>query len=357
MRIVTTFPPCGVNEPFWSDPSSGSELGSDNPPSSTVHWAPRNSESSSELGSELGSTLTSFMAESSETAVSSFSVSSGLWQSLYLLRLHHWQHQRFYPSCSEHAINPINIPISSITSTATLIVTNETRFPNRDLSKSNPIYKICIEHFYWSQPMTILQQIPLQMPWVTLDPFLFCVHHLDNYPEGDGRLGIVDSLEVEYRQWLFWERRLVHVSRKYHPRLSFSLIRFETLPLDVGFIDHSDSMGARARFGQETPMDDGRQRLCIRDVPLVNTMTNPTELFQIGWIFGKGQNGRSIFYYVLGPHSHCGCGRWCRATLFCTGRCGYISRPLWTNTSANSWASRPESDLAIWASKWMQMPI
>ena len=30
----------------------------------------------------------------------------------------------------------------------------------------------------------VLQLVPLGMPWPTVDPFLFCVHHLDAYPAG-----------------------------------------------------------------------------------------------------------------------------------------------------------------------------
>ena len=29
----------------------------------------------------------------------------------------------------------------------------------------------------------VLQTIPLGFQWATVDPFLFCVHHLDRYPE------------------------------------------------------------------------------------------------------------------------------------------------------------------------------
>lgn len=31
-------------------------------------------------------------------------------------------------------------------------------------------------------------------PWETADPFLFCVHHLDRYPAGDGKLAPKASL-------------------------------------------------------------------------------------------------------------------------------------------------------------------
>ena len=31
------------------------------------------------------------------------------------------------------------------------------------------------------QPTPILQTVPLGFQWATVDPFLFCVHHLDHY--------------------------------------------------------------------------------------------------------------------------------------------------------------------------------
>ena len=36
---------------------------------------------------------------------------------------------------------------------------------------------------------------PLGFTWGTNDPFLFCVHHLDNYPKGNDQLGPATSLE------------------------------------------------------------------------------------------------------------------------------------------------------------------
>jgi hypothetical protein len=41
-------------------------------------------------------------------------------------------------------------------------------------------------------PMTtnaILRIQPLGFPWATIDPFLFCVHHDDAYPRGNGHFG------------------------------------------------------------------------------------------------------------------------------------------------------------------------
>ena len=35
----------------------------------------------------------------------------------------------------------------------------------------------------------VLQVVELGFRWPTVDPFLFCVHHDDAYPRGNGRLG------------------------------------------------------------------------------------------------------------------------------------------------------------------------
>ena len=43
----------------------------------------------------------------------------------------------------------------------------------------------------------VVQTVPLGMQWPTLDPFLFCVHHLDEYPAGNDRQGPVAELQVD----------------------------------------------------------------------------------------------------------------------------------------------------------------
>ena len=40
----------------------------------------------------------------------------------------------------------------------------------------------------------VLQTVPLGFQWPTVDPFLFCVHHLDEYPAGDERFAPNASL-------------------------------------------------------------------------------------------------------------------------------------------------------------------
>ena len=40
----------------------------------------------------------------------------------------------------------------------------------------------------------VLQRVPLGFQWATIDPFLFCVHHLDLYPAGNASFGPQGSL-------------------------------------------------------------------------------------------------------------------------------------------------------------------
>src|SRR5262245_2231366 len=40
----------------------------------------------------------------------------------------------------------------------------------------------------------VLSVFPLGFPWTTFDPFLFCAHHHDAYPVGNGALGPKASL-------------------------------------------------------------------------------------------------------------------------------------------------------------------
>ena len=101
--------------------------------------------------------------------------------------------------------------------------------------------------------MTILNTIPLQMQWITVDPFLFCVHHVDNYPKGNGSLGVSSSLAGRNMGSDFsgkdgWS--MYHGSSipgfPSHPHRGFETITVAR----QGFIDHSDSLGAKARFGE-----------------------------------------------------------------------------------------------------------
>jgi redox-sensitive bicupin YhaK (pirin superfamily) len=136
---------------------------------------------------------------------------------------------------------------------------------------------------------TVLAVERLTFPWQTLDPFLFCVHHLDRYPAGDERMAPRASLAGRMPGQDFsgrdgWSMYHGHTVPGFprHPHRGFETV---TIALQ-GFIDHSDSLGATARFGPGDVqwMTAGRGVEHCEMFPLVHAdAPNPTELFQI-WL-------------------------------------------------------------------------
>src|SRR5438552_9528696 len=98
----------------------------------------------------------------------------------------------------------------------------------------------------------VLSAKPLGFPWETSDPFLFCVHHNDLYPPGNAQLGPAASLagrrlgeDFEGKNgWRMYHGRVVPGFPQ-HPHRGFETVTI----MRQGFIDHSDSLGATARFG------------------------------------------------------------------------------------------------------------
>lgn len=126
-------------------------------------------------------------------------------------------------------------------------------------------------------------------PWPTLDPFLFCVHHDDRYPAGNEAMGPTGSLagrrigmDFEGKDgWRMYHGDVIPGFPR-HPHRGFETV---TLARN-GYIDHSDSLGATARFGHGDAqwMTAGKGVVHSEMFPLVKRDDgNPTELFQI-WL-------------------------------------------------------------------------
>jgi len=130
---------------------------------------------------------------------------------------------------------------------------------------------------------------PLGFVWETSDPFLFCVHHLDNYPAGNDQLGPAASLEGRYLGQDFTTKdgwRMYHgeiiPGFPMHPHRGFETV---TVVLK-GFVDHSDSHGAAGRYGNGDVqwMTAGAGLQHAEMFPLLNkNKPNSLELFQI-WL-------------------------------------------------------------------------
>jgi len=136
---------------------------------------------------------------------------------------------------------------------------------------------------------SILTINPLGFPWETRDPFIFCVHHRDLFPKGNDEMGPIESLEGrnignDFTIKNGW--RMYHGQKipgfPHHPHRGFETITI----VKEGFVDHTDSLGASARFGNGDVqwMTAGKGVLHSEMFPLLNKEEeNPAELFQI-WL-------------------------------------------------------------------------
>ena len=135
----------------------------------------------------------------------------------------------------------------------------------------------------------VIRTVPLGVPWDTADPFLFCVHHLDRYPAANEHMGPAASLEVRdigmdfsgADGWSMYHGSVVPGFPQ-HPHRGFETVTF----VRQGLVDHSDSLGATARFGRGDVqwLTAGSGIVHSEMFPLLDrTGPNSTELFQI-WL-------------------------------------------------------------------------
>lgn len=206
----------------------------------------------------------------------------------------------------------------------------------------------------------VVQTVPLGFQWPTIDPFLFCVHHLDRYPAGNGSYGPAASLSgrqlgSDFEPIDGW--RMYHGTRApgfpSHPHRGFETVTF----VRRGLVDHADSLGAAARYGrgdvQWLTAGGGIQHAEM--FPLLDTDgPNTLELFQI-WVNLPASNKLaephfSMFWaddvpIVAVPDV---AGRTTEVTVVAgafPGPDGEVTPPA---PPPASWASRPDSDVAIW---------
>jgi len=137
----------------------------------------------------------------------------------------------------------------------------------------------------------VLQTFALgRQPFKTFDPFLFCVYHHDTYPAGDESMGPKPSLlagrdigsDFSYKDgWSMYHGDIIPGFPS-HPHRGFETITVTR----QGLIDHSDSMGLTARYGNGDTqwMSAGRGVQHSEMFPLLNRdKPNPAELFQL-WL-------------------------------------------------------------------------
>jgi len=202
----------------------------------------------------------------------------------------------------------------------------------------------------------VVQTVPLGFQWPTADPFLFCVHHLDRYPAGDGAFGPAAALTgremgndfAGIDGWRMYHGATVPGFPS-HPHRGFETVTFAR----QGFIDHSDSLGATARFGRGDVqwMTAGRGVVHSEMFPLLDTAQgNTVELFQIWMNLPAADKLVEPHFTMLWSddipiHRHVDDeGRVATVTVIAGRYLDLVPPP----PPPSSWASRPEADVAIW---------
>jgi len=202
----------------------------------------------------------------------------------------------------------------------------------------------------------VLQTVPLDFQWPTIDPFLFCVHHLDAYPAGNDALGPDTALDgrdlgqdfAGIDGWRMYHGQVVPGFPQ-HPHRGFETVTF----VRQGLIDHSDSLGATARFGRGDVqwLTAGEGIVHAEMFPLVDRDgDNPLELFQIWLNLPAEDKLVEPHFTMLWDHDiprHVAvddAGRTCVVTVVAGALAGLTPPP----SPPHSWAARPEADLAIW---------
>lgn len=207
-------------------------------------------------------------------------------------------------------------------------------------------------------PRLILESGPLGFPWATVDPFLFCAYHNDAYPKGNGQMGPDPALLRGRNLGMDFEVR--DGFRMYHGRTvpgfpSHPHRGFETVTVvRRGYCDHSDSLGAKARFGAGDAqwITTGSGIVHAEMFPLLDDdRENPLELFQI-WLNLPRADKMVPAHFKMLWHEDIPVvtrtnaeGRTSRVTVIAGDFAG--SSP--PSPPPHSWAARADSDVAIWA--------
>ena len=202
----------------------------------------------------------------------------------------------------------------------------------------------------------IMNVVPVSFQWPTLDPFLFCVYHDDKYPRGNDVMGPDASLEGRHigqdfagkDGWRMYHGDVVPGFPK-HPHRGFETITL----VRKGRIDHSDSLGATARFGGGDVqwMTAGRGIEHCEMFPLLSRdEENPLELFQIWLNLPASDKMVDPYFTMLWNHEiprrtyedSNGIGTELVSIV------GSLDGQEAPPPPPNSWASRDESGMAIW---------
>ena len=197
---------------------------------------------------------------------------------------------------------------------------------------------------------------PMGFQWNTLDPFLFCVHHEDNFPKGNNHMGPQDDLTGRNIGSDFVIKdgyRMYHGKNvpgfPGHPHRGFETV---TVVRD-GIVDHSDSLGASGRYGNGDVqwMTAGKGVNHAEMFPLLNqNENNSLELFQI-WLNLPAKKKmvnpdyKMLWDEKIPKHLHTDQNNHITSVEVIAGNIKNDTAPL---PPENSWARDVKNEVAIW---------
>lgn len=192
----------------------------------------------------------------------------------------------------------------------------------------------------------------LGFPWPVSDPFLFCAYHEDDYPKGNDEFAVTESLTgrnvgsdfVKLNGYRMYHGKSVP-GFPAHPHCGFETVTI----VEKGFVDHSDSLGASARYGLGDVqwLTTGSGIMHAEMFPLLDKENrNQFELFQI-WLNLPAKSkqvpanfamfwANEIANFTIGATSH---------LKLTTGTLGLYQATI--APPSDSWAASPENDVVI----------
>jgi quercetin 2,3-dioxygenase len=208
----------------------------------------------------------------------------------------------------------------------------------------------------------VLNTQPLGFPWATIDPFLFCAYHDDAYPAGNAQMGPNAPLAgrdmgQDFSRkdgWSMYHGQTVPGFPS-HPHRGFETVTI----VRKGLIDHSDSLGATARFGGGDVqwVTAGQGIVHSEMFPLLDSAApNPLELFQI-WLNLPAKNKMVPPHFTMlwneNVPRHVATDAQGRSTELAViaGQLPETNLPPLLPPPPDSWAAQAEADVAIWTIK------
>jgi len=188
--------------------------------------------------------------------------------------------------------------------------------------------------------------------WEAPDPFLFVAYHQDAFPAGSDGLGPARAALAGRRLgndfsgkdgWSMYHG--LHVPGfPAHPHRGFETVSI----VRRGFVDHADSLGAKARFGEGDVqwVTAGAGIVHSEMFPLLRSeRPNPMEMFQIWLNLPPSDKMAEPHFAMLWNEA---IPRLKREGVEVTVVAGALDGLTPPSPPPRSWASRPDAHLAIW---------